>query len=185
MLCTWPWPSSRWTFCTCPPAFRAPSSPGTRGSADPPGNNIFFMLCILGQCSGSMTFWCGSGSGSMPLTKGSGSRIRILLFSAYYFLKVHIHNFSKIKSPKKSQNGRNQCFSYYFCLLMEGSGSETDPIHTSDEWIRIRVAQKHVDPDPWDPYVFGSLGSVSMRYGSRCFDHQAKISRNTLIPPVL
>jgi hypothetical protein len=25
------------------------------------------------QCSGSMTFWCGSGSGSMPLTNGSGS----------------------------------------------------------------------------------------------------------------
>jgi len=23
-------------------------------------------------------------------------------FSAYYFLKVHLHNFSKIKSPKES-----------------------------------------------------------------------------------
>jgi hypothetical protein len=25
------------------------------------------------QCCGSMTFWCGSGSRSMPLTNGSGS----------------------------------------------------------------------------------------------------------------
>jgi hypothetical protein len=24
-------------------------------------------------------------------------------------------------------------------------------IHTSDEWILIREAQKHVDPDPVDP----------------------------------
>ena len=33
-------------------------------------------------------------------------------FSAYYgtFLKVHLHNFSKIKVIKKSQNSRNQSF---------------------------------------------------------------------------
>jgi hypothetical protein len=36
-------------------------------------------------------------------------------FFAYYFLKVHLHHFSKIKCHKeKSQNSRNQCFSYYF-----------------------------------------------------------------------
>jgi hypothetical protein len=26
---------------------------------------------------------------------------------------------------KKSQNSRNQCFSYYFCLMIEGSGSRS------------------------------------------------------------
>ncbi len=26
-----------------------------------------------------------------------------LIFSAYYFLKLHLHHFSKIKSPKESQ----------------------------------------------------------------------------------
>jgi hypothetical protein len=32
--------------------------------------------------------------------------------SAYYFFKVHLHHFSKIKNvQKKSQNGRNQDFS--------------------------------------------------------------------------
>jgi hypothetical protein len=30
------------------------------------------------------------------------------IFSAFYFLKVHLHNFSKIKSQKESQNSRNQ-----------------------------------------------------------------------------
>ncbi len=42
---------------------------------------------------------------------------------AYYFLKVHLHNFSKIKSLKESQNSRNQDFSYYFWMMIEGSGS--------------------------------------------------------------
>jgi hypothetical protein len=84
------------------------------------------------------TFQC---RGSMPLTNGSGSWIRILLFSsltfkmpaknkffniifsAYYYLKVHLHNFSKIKSQKESQNSRNQGFSYYCCMMIEGSES--------------------------------------------------------------
>jgi hypothetical protein len=34
------------------------------------------------------------------------------IFSAYYFLKVHLHNFSKIKSQKEPQNSKNQGFSY-------------------------------------------------------------------------
>jgi hypothetical protein len=34
-------------------------------------------------------------------------------FFAYYFLKVQNH--------RKSQNSRNQGFSYFFCLLMAGS----------------------------------------------------------------
>jgi hypothetical protein len=32
------------------------------------------------------------------------------IFSAYYFLKVHIHNFSKIKSQNEPQNSRNKGF---------------------------------------------------------------------------
>jgi hypothetical protein len=45
-----------------------------------------------------------------------------------------------------------------------------------------------VDPDPYDPYVFGppgsGSGSVSQRNGSGSFYHQAKIVRITLIPTV-
>ncbi len=44
-------------------------------------------------------------------------------FSAFYFLKVHLHYFSKIKSQKESKNSRIQGFSYYFCMMIEGSGS--------------------------------------------------------------
>ncbi len=91
--------------------------------------------------------------GSMPLTNGSGSWIRILLFSsltfkmpaknnfflhtAYYFLKVHLHHFSKIKSLKESQNSRNRGLSYYFCMMIEGSGSGR-PKNMWIRWIRIR-----------------------------------------------
>jgi hypothetical protein len=35
-------------------------------------------------------------------------------FSAFYFLMVQLHHFSKIKVKKKSQSSRNQGFSYYF-----------------------------------------------------------------------
>jgi hypothetical protein len=38
------------------------------------------------------------------------------IFSTYYFLKLHLHHFSKKKSQKESHNSRNQC-----C----GSGSES------------------------------------------------------------
>ncbi len=93
----------------------------------------------------------------------SGSRFRILLFSsltfrmpaknkffntifsAYYFLKVHLHHFSKIKSQKESQNSRNQGFSYYFCMMIEGSiplisGSGSwRPKNMWIRWIQIRI----------------------------------------------
>ncbi len=105
----------------------------------------------------------------MPLTNGSGSGswIRILLlssltfkmparnnfclniFSAYYCLKDHLHNFPKIKSQKESQNSRNQGFSYYFCMMTEGSGSV--------KWIRIREAQK-------------TCGSGGSGFGSKTLD---------------
>ncbi len=45
------------------------------------------------------------------------------------------------------------------------------------------------DPDPYDPYVFGppgsASGSISQKYGSGSFYHQAKIARKTLLPTVL
>ncbi len=101
--------------------------------------------------------------GSMPLTNGSGSRswIRILLFSsltfkmptknyffkfsADYFLKVHLHYFSKTKSQKDSQNSRNQGFSYYFCMMIEDTDPEPDPYL----WL--------MDPDPGGPKTCGSV----------------------------
>jgi hypothetical protein len=43
------------------------------------------------------------------------------ILSAYYFLKVHLHHFSK-KNVKKVKKSRNQGFSYYFCMMIEASG---------------------------------------------------------------
>jgi hypothetical protein len=71
-------------------------------------------------------------------------------------MKLHLHHFSKIKIQKESQNRRNQGFSYYFCMMIEGSGyrsragSGTGPIPLTSgsgsgrpknmwiQWIRIR-----------------------------------------------
>ncbi len=43
------------------------------------------------------------------------------------FLRLHLHHFSMIKMHKKSQNSRNQGFSYYFCLMIGRSGAESVP----------------------------------------------------------
>ncbi len=75
--------------------------------------------------------------GSMPLTNGSGSGSWIgscyfcywpsrcqqktnffLSFSAYFFLKVNLHHFSKIKNQKRSQRTVGTVG-----LMIEGSGS--------------------------------------------------------------
>jgi hypothetical protein len=69
----------------------------------------------------------GSGSGSCSFrqwpSRGQKNYFLSSSFNAYSLLKVHLHHSSKIKSHKKSQNRRNQGFSSFFCLLMEGSGS--------------------------------------------------------------
>ncbi len=97
--------------------------------------------------------------GSMPLTNGSGScyfrhwpqdaNKNFFFFncSAYYFLKVHLHHFSKIKSQKELQNSRNQEFSYYFCMMKGDPDPEPDPYL----WL--------MDPNPGGPKTCGSGGS--------------------------
>jgi len=56
-------------------------------------------------------------------------------------------NYAKF-CEKKSQNRRNQGFSYYFCLMLEGSIPLTNGTRIR---IRIQEAQKHVDPGDMDP----------------------------------
>jgi hypothetical protein len=76
------------------------------------------------QCCGSVTFWYRTGSG----------------FFCFVLLKATFTSFFKEKVIKKSQNSRNQYFSYYFCLMSEGSGS-ADPY----------IALMDPAPDPGDP----------------------------------
>jgi hypothetical protein len=58
------------------------------------------------------------------------TNLEIKCFSTYYFLMVPtLTSFFKDKKvKKKSQNSRNEGFFYYFCLLIEGSGSRTGSI---------------------------------------------------------
>ncbi len=146
--------------------------------------------------------------GSMPLTNGSGSgsgscyfrqwpsrcqqktNILIQFFSAYYFLKLHLHHFSKIKSQTESLNSRNQSFSYYFCMMIEGSGSGSTagsgsgyiavtsgsgsgrPKNTRIRWIRIRIwirntAKNHLAPPTVEPRGVGNVANI----GSFVFAH--------------
>jgi hypothetical protein len=66
--------------------------------------------------------------GSVPLTNGSGSGS-----GSYYFRpwpsrrqktkKANVfYVYTIFHKVTKSQNSRNQCFSYFFCLIIEGSG---------------------------------------------------------------
>ncbi len=83
--------------------------------------------------------------GSMPLTNGSGScyfrhwpsrcQPKTNFLTQFFLLVTSLHYFSKIKSQKESQNGRIQDFSYYFCVMIEGSGG---PKNMWIRWIRIR-----------------------------------------------
>jgi hypothetical protein len=58
--------------------------------------------------------------GSMSLTNGSGFKVFcLLLFEATIYI---IFQDKKSKRSHKTV-GRNQGFSYYFCLMIEGSGS--------------------------------------------------------------
>jgi hypothetical protein len=86
----------------------------------------------------------------IDLQDASKNKFFNTIFSAYYFLKVHLHHISKIKSGKESQNSMNQGFSYYFCMMIEGSeaGSGSIPLTNGSgsgrpknmwiRWIRIR-----------------------------------------------
>ncbi len=64
-------------------------------------------------------------------------------FSAFYFLELQLHHFSKIKVIKKSQNSRNQGFSYYFCFIIG-----KDPDTNTDPYLWL------TDPDPKGPKTY-------------------------------
>jgi hypothetical protein len=92
--------------------------------------------------------------GSMPLTNGSGfgSGSGCGSGSCYFVIdlqdankKIFFYNFfclilfegtftsfSKIKSQEKTQSSKNQGFSYYFCLVIEGSGTGSGSIHLTN-----------------------------------------------------
>ncbi len=105
-------------------------------------NNIKFdlFLCPVEHCCGSMTFWCGSGSADPCLwlmdpdppsifvinLQDANKKLiktkKILLITGTFRRYIYII-FQRKKVKKKSKNSRNQGFSYYFCKMIEESGS--------------------------------------------------------------
>ncbi len=74
---------------------------------------------------------------------------------AYYFLKVLLHHFSKVKSKKKLHNSGFKVLSYYFRLIIEGSGAASEygfiPM-TNGSRLWFRRPKNYVDPVDPDPY---------------------------------
>ena len=103
---------------------------------------------------------------SVPLTNGSGSgscsfrhwlsrclqKKVFSTFFAYYFLKLHLHHFSKIKSNKEVTRQQELSFSYNFSLIIARKELGFCLLFLL-EYRRIRrliqEAQKNTDPaDP-------------------------------------
>jgi hypothetical protein len=88
-----------------------------------------------------MTFWCGS----VDLPDANKKLIFLKSLSAYYFLKVHLHHFSKIKSQKEVTK---QWKSRVFFLFLH-----------DDRRIQIRIM------DPGGPKTCGSrFGSGTLAF---------------------
>jgi hypothetical protein len=67
-------------------------------------------------------------------------------------LKVHLHHFSKIKSQKRHKTVGIKAFLTIFLLYDRMIRIQ---IHTSNQWIRIQEAQKHMDPQHYLFYLDG------------------------------
>ncbi len=120
--------------------------------------------------------------GSMPLTNGSGFRscffrqwptrrqqktnLKKLFFCLLLFEGTFTSFFKVKKVKKKSQNSRNQGFSYYCCLMVEGSGSvpltngsgSRRPKNIRIRRIRIRNTAIHTSKMVrfWTPLMLGT-----------------------------
>jgi hypothetical protein len=146
------------------------------------------------RCSGSMTFWGGSGSSypcfwlmdpdsdpesgycyfrHWPSRRQQKTNLtQFFLLITFWRYQVHLHHFSKIKSQKESQNRRNQGF---FCLI-EGSGAESIPLTSGSgrpknmwiQWIRNTAQMFVSDPVFFipDPSGFGSQAKKAVDSGS-------------------
>jgi hypothetical protein len=94
-----------------------------------------------------VTFWYGSGSADPYLCLKDTNPSRILLFSSVTFKMSTKKFFSKLFCLQYYfLKGRNQGFSYYFCLMIEGSGSVR---RTNGSWSAILQAIPYLSSMKW------------------------------------
>jgi hypothetical protein len=134
---------------------------------------------VKNQFRGSVTFWYGfEFADPYLLTNGSrfesgSDRIRLLLFSSVTFniFKFFLLITFNLKSHKKSQDSRNQGSSYYFCLMIEGSGSvprTNGPGSGRPQNIGYGSAtllKQRKGPPGWDRFCMWVVGGGVHRYG--------------------
>jgi hypothetical protein len=126
------------------------------------------------QCWGSVTFWYGSGSEDPYLwltdpdparpSRWQLNKSFFYLVFLYYFLKLHLHHFSKIKVIKKSQNIRNEGFSYYFLLEERRSGAGAVPGTNGSGSGRAKKFESYGSGSPTLPgrnFMFWTTGVLS------------------------
>jgi hypothetical protein len=113
----------------------------------------------LKQCSGSGSsdpyLWLMDPDSALFFSNLQDDNKKLFFSLSFYanpFLKIHLNPSWRQKVINKSQNNRNQGFSSFFCLLMEGSGSGSGstqinygcgygsrrPNNIQILWIRIR-----------------------------------------------
>ncbi len=85
---------------------------------------------------------CGSGSYYSRHWPNYFPKVFLLITFWRYIMII----FQRWKVQEKSQNSKNQGFSYYFCLMIEGSGSGSTPLtngsgsgRPKNMWIRNTV----------------------------------------------
>ncbi len=119
-----------WEDCSSPTDMDSISPiPFTSVSIETLGRHSLRELLCCHQCCGSVTFWYGSGSAYPYLWRTDPAIFVSDIQDAFKFLCLLLFEgtftsfFKDKKVIKKSQNSRNQGFSYYFCLMIEGQPS--------------------------------------------------------------
>ncbi len=102
------------------------------------------MPWLIDLDAGSRSFYFRHWPSSCPQKTNFKKSYQLIAFWRYIYII-----FQRKKVQKKSQNSRNQGFSYYVCLLIEGSGSGSIPLTNGSgsgrpknmwiQWIRIRI----------------------------------------------
>ncbi len=89
---------------------------------------VWIRICGSMPLTNGSGFGSGCGSGSCyfrhwPSRRQQKTNLKINVFLLITFWRYIYIIFQRKKVQKKSQNSRNQGVSYYFCLMIEGSGS--------------------------------------------------------------